>query len=131
MRVGIGIALSLLALCGCGDENAFGTPPSISDLSFSPETITAGEQTQVTGQFTFHDPDGDVAFMAVELRPAGAPAQRIADTPVSGSGGMVDGQVPFTLLIQAAAAGQVDFGVWLIDVNENESNELTGTLMAQ
>ncbi len=119
-------AVTSSACRGDGDDG--GGAPEISGLIYSPDAAVVGDTVLIEGEFAFTDDEGDVAFMAVELRPSGGVPQRAADVSVTGSAGVVDGTVPFQLTLQNLTAGSVEFALWLIDVEENESNELVGAV---
>ncbi len=123
----------LVALGGCdsdGGDAWLGDPPTIAGLRVTPDTIEVGQQVRLEGTLSFEDPDGDVAFISLELRPEGGIPQQ-DDVTVAGAEGITVGQVPFMLLVQAVQPGPIELGVWLIDGEGNESNELTAELLAQ
>lgn len=127
----VAVAALLLSVAACGEESSdsTGAAPTISELTLTPDTITVGTATRLDGQLQFEDADADVRFLAVELRPAVGPAQRLPDVAVQGSAAA--GRVDFLLMLQVPAPAEVKIAVWLVDAEENESNTLEAQVVAE
>ncbi|MGE0870745.1 MAG: hypothetical protein AB7P03_19420 [Kofleriaceae bacterium] len=126
----IASGLIALACAGCASDDP-GDPPAISDLTYSPDTWTVGQQTLISGTLAFHDPDADVEKIGFELRLPGGATQPVSPGPTPGTSGRTDAGVSFAIGVVPPAAGAYSFEVWLIDEAGNESNRLSGTANAQ
>ena len=125
MRLLACLAITLAA--ACSDD---GTAPTISALTYTPATVTTGQQATITGSMQFDDEDGDLAKLQGDaVLPDGSKA-RIADASLSGLE-QTTGTLPFQLLIVPPQPGVYKFSLWLTDDSGNESNKLDGMLTAQ
>lgn len=124
--------LTTLGAVACddgGDEDGgdMGTAPSISALSFDPDSIPSGTNTVVTGRVMFADPEGDVDTLHVRLT-IGAIEQLVDPIEIMGVDGIETGEVLFQLVLQPPAAMPLDLDVWLVDLAGHESAPLTGQI---
>jgi hypothetical protein len=117
-----------LAACGTDDDDA---APTISNLSFTPATITVGQQTTLNGTFAFTDPDGDAMNLAVELTLPDQSKQALPTTPLQNVGTMTSGSIAWALIVTPPSPGAYKLALWILDANENESNQLEGTITVQ
>jgi hypothetical protein len=121
--------LASLSLVACSDDP--GTPPTISNLTYSPATVTHGQQTTVIGNFAFDDKDGDLSKLGGNVTLPDNTQMALAKTDVSALGDMTSGTLAFQLTFVPVAAGTYRFALFVTDDGDNESNRLEGTLTAQ
>jgi hypothetical protein len=120
----------VLALAACGtDDND--SAPTISNLSFTPATITVGQQTTLNGTFTFADPDGDATNLGVELTLPDQSKQALPTTPLQNVGTMTSGSIAWALIVTPPSPGTYKLALWILDAADNESNRLDGTITVQ
>lgn len=120
----------ILLLPACSDEQ-LGSPPEISDLSYSPSSVTAGQLATVQGSFSFEDPDGDLLEMLVTLTDPAGNNMEMPATEVTDAKGKTIGIVTLQLALVAPAPGTYPFAVLVVDENGNDSNPLTGSIVAE
>ncbi|MBI5527170.1 MAG: hypothetical protein HY897_12615 [Deltaproteobacteria bacterium] len=116
-----------------GDQDAGqggGSAPVISELTYSPDTGTAGTQITISGSFMFTDADGDVSKVATGATPPGGAFQEGPVAEIQGAG-KTQGQAMFILALLPTVAGEYTFEVWLIDAAGNASNRLSGTVTVE
>jgi hypothetical protein len=123
------VTLEVLA-CGCAADDEGGTPPSISDLSLSPTSLSTGQQNVVTGTFAFEDDDADVLELDVDLELPDGTRQSLPATDVQDSAGDAVGTITLTLAIVPPSPGRYTFQLWLVDAAGGESNRLEGVAQA-
>ncbi len=116
---------------GCTDSAPDGTPPSISNLSLTPMTLTTGQQNLLAGALAFVDPDADVLELGVSVELLDGSRQTLPIVDVRSSAGVAEGSVQVTLSMVPPAAGTYRFQLWLIDALGGESNRLEATAQAQ
>jgi len=122
-RAALATVIFLAAACA-------GEPPSISNLTLSPDVVPAGTSTQVSGSVDFSDPDGDVEELVFSLAMNGeTPGEASQEVPTAA--GLEQGTVAFILLLQPPETGTVDIGVWLVDADGSESNHLSTSVTAE
>jgi hypothetical protein len=125
------VLMALAFAAGCSDESDQGSPPSISDLTYAPTTVTVGQLTTITGTFSFTDPDGDLKEMTASLTPPAGQPQTLPAQALQNEAGQTSGMAQLQLVLQPPLAGTYSFEVWLTDDAGNDSNHLTGTFEAQ
>lgn len=123
------IALALLALAGCSSSND-GAAPTISQLAFTPMTVPTGQQTLVSGTFTFADEDGDLDQLGIDVTLPDNSDQSLPMTDLQNVADMTSGTIGFQLFLTPPAAGSYKFALYVTDEGDNESNALMGTLVA-
>jgi hypothetical protein len=123
------LLFSMTMLAACTDDP--GTAPTISNLTFDPETVIAGQQVTVTGTFTFDDADGDLAQLGVDVTMPDQTNQRLPMTDVRGVGETTRGTLGFQMTLVPPAVGDYQFELFLTDEEEHESNRLAGVLVAE
>ena len=122
------IAFLLPLFAACASDN--GKAPAISNLTYTPASITHGQQATVTGSIMFDDQDGDLDKLAGEVTlPDGTKAQ-LASTDLQAYSEQTHGTIAFAITIVPPAAGTYSFSLWLTDDGDNKSNALDGTLTA-
>jgi hypothetical protein len=123
-------------LLGCGDggesesEQPQGTAPVIETLAFDPKMVPAGQQTVITGKFSFRDAESDADRFAAALTTPDGTRHSTPNSPTQGTEGMAEGQVMFLVPVAPPAAGTYTLELWMIDAENNESNHLDGALEA-
>ena len=123
------LAVSLLSMfTACADDA--GTPPTISSLMYSPNTVARGQQSTITGTLLFSDDDGDLAQLAVEVTLPDATKQTLPATDIRGVGDTKEGTLGFQMILVPPASGTYRFTLFLTDDGDNESNRLDGMLTA-
>ena len=121
------LAVLPIVFAACSDD---GASPEISALTYSPSTVTTGQQATITGSMQFTDEDGDLSKLKGDaVLPDGMKAQ-IADASLSGLE-QTTGTLPFQILIVPPQPGVYRFSLYLTDESGNESNKLDGMLTAQ
>jgi hypothetical protein len=125
------LALVLLCTAGCGGEETDTEAPSISDLTYSPQTVPVGEATVVSGTFSFEDPDGDVLGALIAMTPPGGETQELPRADIPRAAGVTAADVMLQVLVNAQIAGRYEFEVWVEDEAGNESNRLEGAVVAE
>jgi hypothetical protein len=121
---------SLLSLAACGSDDD-GTAPAISNLAFTPTTLTAGLQTTLNGTLAFTDPDGDLADLGVELTLPDQSKQSLPMTPLQNVGTMTSGTIAWALIVTPPTAGTYQLELWIVDAEDHASNRLGGTITVQ
>ena len=127
MRTSLLLIASLLV--ACTDES--GSAPEISDLTFSPTTLAVGQQSTVSGQLQFSDPDGDPAQLGFEVI---LPDQSLTTLPMANLQGVssaTEGPVGWAVIIAPPATGTYRFFVWIRDSEGHDSNKLEGAVTVQ
>ncbi len=123
----------LLSACGGGGGGgggSTGTAPAISNLVYSPTAVYvgAGGGTQtVHGEFSFTDPDGDVATGTLEALDASGTLLDSQTFQVSGASGVTAGSVMVDVDTATSTAGTYTVRVSLTDSRGHTSNRLTGS----
>jgi hypothetical protein len=121
--------LALVFASACGSDGG-GTAPSIASLTYSPMTVTHGQQATVAGTFTFDDKDGDLAELGAEITLPDNSKQNLPMTDISNVGDMKQGTLQFQMIVTPPTAGSYQFALFVTDDGDNESNRLTGTVTA-
>jgi hypothetical protein len=120
------VAAVFLLACGGGTSGT-----SISNLTYSPSTATAGADQQYAMTFDF---DSQVDITTIEFAlvnsPAG-PSKTPQDFPIVGATGVHNGTINATLDVTFTTAGTYEFGLDVLDANNNVSNQLTGVITVQ
>lgn len=128
-----GLALGVLLLClpagGCSEDG--GDTPTISALSYGPDTIPVGVQSAIQGTLRFEDPDADLTQLGAAVTLPDGSVQALPLTALQGYAGQAAGQVTLTLALVPPVAGRYGFEVWVVDAQEHASNRLRGTLQVQ
>ena len=117
--------------CGSDDDGDKGSAPSIDSLSYSPETITMGQQATISGTLSFSDPDGDLSGIAYAITTPSGQSQTAPQSPLQGTAGHTAGVLQFAFALIPPEAGQYPFEIWVSDAAGHASNHLSGTLTAQ
>ena len=119
------VAAFLLA-CGGGTSGT-----TISNLQYTPTTATANTETVYTMTFDF---DSQVDITTVEFvlvnSPAG-PSKTPQDFAINGAAGVRNGTINAQLDVTFQAAGTYEFGLDVLDANQQASNQLTGVITVQ
>lgn len=118
----------LVVLAACSDG---GDPPEISNLTMTPQTVPVGAATTVSGTMNFSDADGDVDKIAAAVIVPGGARTELDPVPVQTVGDPTAGMVNYAFLIAPPSPGSYTVELWLIDDSGNESNLLSGQLLAQ
>jgi hypothetical protein len=120
---------SCLSLVACASDDT--TPPTISNLTFSPSTLPVGVQTTISGTIAFSDPDGDLDQLGVELTLPDQSKQMLPLTDLQNVGTMTEGSIAWALIAAPPAAGAYRMSLWITDVDGHASNRLEATATAQ
>lgn len=112
---------------GDDDGGDMGTAPSLSALSFDPDSIPSGTATVVTGRVTFADPEGDVDTLHVRLT-IGETVQVVDPIDIMGVDDIETGEVLFQLVLQPPVVMPLAIDVWLVDLAGHESEPLSGQI---
>jgi hypothetical protein len=121
-----GLALGGLLLLACAADD--GDAPTISTLTYGPDTIAPGVQSTISGTLSFADPDADLTQLGVALTLPDGHVQQLPLTTLQGYTGQAAGQVTLTLALVPPSAGAYAFEVWVLDAQDHASNRLSGTL---
>jgi hypothetical protein len=122
------VLLSML-LAACTDDA--GSAPTISNLTFGPDDVTAHQQVTIAGTFTFDDVDGDLAQLGVDVTMPDQSNQRLPMTDLRGVGLTTKGTLGFQMILVPPAAGDYAFELFVTDDEDHESNRLSGVLVAE
>lgn len=126
------LVLSFFVLsAACATDEDDGTPPSISNLSFTPTSLKTGQQNVITGTFAFEDRDADVLELDIELELPDGSRESLPATDVRDSAGDIVGTVALTLAVVPPTPGAYAFELWLVDAAGGVSNRLEGTAQAE
>jgi hypothetical protein len=120
---------SCLSLVACTSDDT--SAPSISNLTFSPNALPVGQQTNVTGTITFSDPDGDLDQLGVEVTLPDQSKQSLPMTKLQNVGAMTDGTIAWTLIIAPPKPGAYRMSLWITDIDGHDSNRLEASATAQ
>ena len=120
--------LSVMCFLACGGGS---TTPSISNITYTPQTAPAGTDTIFDVTFDF-DSSIDVTTIEFELlnSPAG-PSKTPQDFPINGAAGVHNGTINAKLDITFQTPGTYEFGIDVLDANQKPSNQLTGVITVQ
>jgi len=121
------IITGVLFIAGCGSSGGGDSnqAPVISNLLFSPSSASLGQEggsVTVTGYVDFVDTDGDLATLRLTSS-AGADMT----IPITGFDGQTSGTINGGFSVSTESIGTYSFEVWLIDIQGNSSNKLSGT----
>jgi hypothetical protein len=125
MRFLSGVSLAFLLACG----GTSGT--SISNLTYSPNTGTAGANTQYAMTFDFVSQVDVTTIEFVLVNSPAGPSKTPQDFPIVGAAGARNATINATLDITFPTAGTYQFGIDVLDANQNASNQLTGVITVQ
>ena len=125
------MALLLLAACGGGgggDDSPTSTPPSISNLRFSPTwaALNSGTAT-VTGTVDFVDPQGDLSTVTMTTFDAAGQQLSTQTVAVQNVAGRTAGTISGTAQYATTAPGASSFQIFVTDASGLSSNALTGS----
>lgn len=116
----------LFAFSACGND--LGSPAVISELTVTPNTISAATPESLVIQFRFADPDGDPLEVLLDVRRGTTPlfSRNAILTPTGGNSrsGILSVVVSFPQS-ESLEAGTYDVDIRLRDANGNDSNKLT------
>lgn len=124
------LLLALLLLPACGSEEDRSVAPVLSDLTYTPTTVTAGALATITGSVVFSDPDEDASEFAVKAASPIGQSTTVGPKPARGSPGRTDGQLSFGVHLDPQVAGTYMLEIWMVDEAGNESNRLRGDIEA-
>ncbi|MEE8408796.1 MAG: hypothetical protein V3T05_04255 [Myxococcota bacterium] len=120
-----------ICLAGCGSEDDSSGAPVLSNLTYSPQTITAGSLTTINGTFDFTDADADVTTFSVSVTDPTSTTTTVGPNPAQNVLGKTVGTVGFSLLLNATTAGIYALELWMTDDAGQDSNKLSGNVTAQ
>lgn len=120
------------AACGGGGDGGgdLGTAPTLSNLTYAPTAVYvgAGGGTQVVGgQFSFTDPDGDLATATLAVLDSAGVTVSTTSVPIAGAAGQTSGVVSGQVTVTTTSAGNFTIRVSVADRDGLRSNELSGT----
>lgn len=121
------VFLSLLSfITGCGSDG--GSPPTISNISYSPTTALiggGGGSLTMVATVDFVDPDGDLFYVHVSDKDCGQGSWEYLDSILSGVTGVTSGTIQFLALVSTnCPPGTYTVKVSVFDRQGHESNEL-------
>jgi hypothetical protein len=122
------IAFLLPLFAACSSDG--GTAPAISNLTFTPATVTHGMQASVTCSIMFDDKDGDLDKLAGEVTLPDSTKAQLQSVDLGPFSEQTHGTIPFALSFIPPAVGTYGFSLWLTDDGDNKSNVLDGMLTA-
>jgi len=128
VRVAIGVVLvAILSACGGGGGGS-PTPPSIANLSYSPQAVpVTGDSTfTVSGSITFSDSGGDLATLTLRITDATGATVSSASSPIQGISGQTSGTIVGSVLAARPGVGAYTIHVSVSDQAGATSNELSG-----
>ena len=125
------IALGVLSTLGSGGggNGGGGTAPSISNLNYTPTGAFLNDDdgsTTVNGSIDFSDPDGDIASYTLTITDSSNNVVATLSDPIPGIGGVTNGSLLITLLVNTTIVDDYTIAVYLRDSANNTSNTLTG-----
>src|SRR5688572_10897000 len=94
---------SCLALVACTSDDS--TAPTISNLTYSPSSVTVGQQATISGTLAFVDPDGDLHQLGAEITMPDNSKQELAMVNLQNVGSMTDGSLSWALIVVPPMAG--------------------------
>ncbi len=121
------VILALVAGCSSSDD---GAAPTITQLTFAPATVPAGQQSTVSGTFAFADEDGDAAQLGIDITLPDGTSQALPMTDLQNVGDMTSGTIGYSIFVTPPTPGSYKFVIFITDDGDNESNKLMGTLTA-
>lgn len=129
------IAVLVQAACGGGgggggDNDRPGTAPVISNLTYSPAAVYVGASSGaqvVGGQFTFSDPDGDLATATLTVLDGTGRILSTNSASIAGASGQTAGSVSGQVSVDTGNAGSYSIRVSVTDRDGLRSNELGGS----
>lgn len=118
---------SLFVLACGGGSGA----PVISNLTYTPQTVTAGAATTYDITFDF-DTSADLTTIEFSIldSPAG-PTKTPQTFLISNADGIRQGTLDAKLDVTFVTAGSYTFGLDVLDANQDRSNQMSGTIVAQ
>ena len=119
------------AACASATSGNEGTAPTISNLRFAPSSLPIGEQTTVTVNVVFNDPEGDLDQLGVEITLPDHSKHTPPMRDLQNVGTMTDGWITWALIITPPGPGICQLSVWITDVDGNTSNRLDASATAQ
>lgn len=130
------MALGVLSTLGSGGgggngggNGGGGTAPNISNLNYTPTGAFLNDgdgSTTVNGSIDFSDPDGDIASYVLTITDSSNNVVASLSDPIPGVGGVTNGNLFITLLVNTTVVDDYTVTVYLIDSANNASNTLTG-----
>jgi hypothetical protein len=120
---------SCLALAACTSDDS--AAPTISDMTYSPMSMTVGVQTTISGTIKFTDPDGDLDQLAVEITLPDQSKSMVPMSDLQNVGSMTSGTIAWALIAVPPTAGTYRMSLWITDADGNLSNKLEGSATAQ
>jgi hypothetical protein len=125
-------AISLTACGGGGGgDSTSNTPPSINNLSFSPEGAylnDGGGSITINGTIDFFDPDGDITSYVLTIRDSSNNIIATLSDPIPGISGITSGTLLLSTLVNTTIVEVYSFSVYLDDSSGNVSNTLSGNM---
>ena len=119
---------ALLLTTACASDD--GTAPTISTLTYAPNTATHGVPVTVPGTFMFADEDGDLAELGGEVTLPDLTKMSFAKSSIRAIGDQTTGSLGFQIQVVPPVAGSYKFELFVTDEGDNVSNRLEGTLTA-
>lgn len=130
-----GLASLGLAAGACADSD-----PEIWSLEHEGSTFTVGDTGSLAGTFEFAAPDGELAYLHIELLPPTFDEEeddeeeaviRLPPSELESAEDEEQGTLEWRFHFQPEYDGEYEFELYVIDENENESNRLEDTFRAQ
>src|SRR4051812_15591510 len=82
-----------------------GTPPTLSALTLSPDTVRVGVTESIAARVFFEDPDGDVLEIRASIVQPGGAVADVAPIPITGVDGLRGGMLSVELAVALPAPG--------------------------
>lgn len=112
---------------GCGDDDASGAAPVISNLTCDACDATGlalNVSQTIYGTFDFTDPDGDVERMQMDVLNPNGLTSVAPDTVLSNVAEVTAGSVNWNVTLTPSQTGTYELTLRLVDAEGNVSNEL-------
>ncbi len=131
MKPTIAVAvLTAALLSACSEDDDHGTAPTLGSIALMPDHVAIGAQAMVTGTVAFTDPDGDVENLELDIASPGG-MHSAMEVEVTGTDGVAEGTINFTVVVMLPAAGSYPIAAQLIDAEGNASNTKSAPLVAE
>jgi hypothetical protein len=111
----------LLLLAACGPQ-----PPYLRDLKYTPNAALVNVEATISGMVAYSDPDNDISQTVLELYPPTGMPIISPRLPIENVGQGVVGNVTFNLKFTPMMPGVWKFNIFIIDLQDQESNRLEG-----
>lgn len=120
--------LFVMFLLACGGGSS---TPSITNMTYTPQTAPAGSDTVFDVAFDFDTTQDVTTIEFVLLNSPAGPSKTPQDFPINGAQGVKNGTINAKLDITFQTPGSYEFGLDVLDASQKASNQLTGVITVQ